>query len=215
MPAFTFARRSARVASRLLADETPIDQPAFKKRIREELEKVYPDRAGDFTQALMELGATVCGPNKKPACDGCPCREFCKGYSQGVAERLPVKTPKRGRRLEEMTVLILKCDGCYGLRKRNDRGLLASLWEFPNFPGKTDVQAALDKVEEFGLKPREIYKQVERKHIFTHVQWDMCGIYMEVAEQAGDLIWHTEEQLKENAALPTAFRQFLEEKENV
>ena len=70
-------------------------------------------------------------------------------------------------------------------------------------------------MEELGLKPREIIKQVERKHIFTHVEWDMRGVYMAVAEPKGTLSWHTREQLEKDAALPTAFRLFLEDTENV
>lgn len=204
-----------RLVARLTADETPIDLPAYKKQVRQALEEVYPDRAGDFTQALIELGATVCGPNKAPDCENCPCAGFCKAREMGMEQQLPVKLPKRGRRQEEKTVLILSCGDALGLCKRPDKGLLASLWEFPNFPGKADVEAALAKVEELGLKPREIIKQVERKHIFTHVEWDMRGVYMEVAEPKGTLSWHTREQLEKDAALPTAFRLFLEDTENV
>ena len=204
-----------RLAARLTADETPIDLPVYKKRVRQALAEVYPDRAGDFTQALIELGATVCGPNKAPDCENCPCVCFCKAREMGMEQKLPVKLPKRSRRQEEKTVLILSCGDALGLCKRPDQGLLASLWEFPNFPGKADIEAVLAKVEELGLKPREIIKQVERKHIFTHVEWDMRGVYVEVAETKGTLSWHTREQLEKDAALPTAFRLFLEDTENV
>ena len=66
-----------------------------------------------------------------------------------------------------------------------------------------------------GLHPREILRTVERKHIFTHVEWDMSGVYIEVAEKSGELIWLTGEQIERQAALPTAFRQFWEEIKNV
>ena len=66
-----------------------------------------------------------------------------------------------------------------------------------------------------GLHPRELLRQVERKHIFTHIQWNMKGIYLEVAEPAGSFQWFTAEQINTQAALPTAFRQFWElEEEN-
>jgi len=202
-----------RVAARLTDDNTPIDRPAFKKQVRQALEAVYPDRAGDFTQALMELGATVCGPNRKPDCDNCPCGAFCLGRIRGTAEGLPVKEPKRLRRREEKTVFLLRCDGRYGLCRRPDTGLLAGLWQFPNTEGKLSAEAAITKVEEMGLKPREILRQVERKHIFTHVEWDMCGIYMEVKEPVGMFFWLTADQIREEAALPTAFRQFWEDRD--
>ena len=204
-----------RVISRLTNDSTPIDMPAYKKLVQSQLEEIYPDRAGDFTQALMELGATVCGPNRKPDCDGCPCKAFCLANQHGTQEALPVKSPKRGRRLEEMTVFILHCDGKYALRKRENKGLLADLWEFPHVPGKLDAQSALNMVEEMGVKPAEIHRQVEKKHIFTHVEWGMCGIYMDVKNCGGELWWFTAEEIRTNAALPTAFRQFWEDRQNV
>ncbi len=204
-----------RVVSRLWDDATPIDLPAQKKKVWEALADIYPEDAGDFTQALMELGATLCGPNRKPACEDCPCRGFCLGYQRGTAERLPVKSPKKGKRVEEKTVFILSCDGKYALQKRPSKGLLAGLWQFPNGEGKLDARTALARVEEFGLRPRDILRQVERKHIFTHIVWDMCGIYLEVAEPGGDFSWFTAHEIREQAALPTAFRQFWEEIENV
>ena len=68
-----------RVISRITENDTPIDSPVYKKEVQTELEAVYPDAAGAFTQALMELGATICGPNWKPRCHECPCRELCGG----------------------------------------------------------------------------------------------------------------------------------------
>jgi A/G-specific adenine glycosylase len=204
-----------RVVSRLLCDETPIDSPKFKKAVRQWLEEIYPSRSGDFTQALMELGATLCGPNWKPRCEACPCREFCLGHLHGTAESLPVKSPKRGRRKEQRTVFILSCDGQYALQKRTNKGLLAGLWQFPNVTGKLEVTDAMKAVEEMGLIPTEIYRQVEKKHIFTHIEWEMRGIYMEVKTPEGDFSWFSGRQTNEQTALPTAFRQFWEEIDNV
>ena len=70
----------------------------------------------------------------------------------------------------------------------------------------------MERVEQMHLKPREILRTVERKHIFTHIRWRMRGVYMEVAEPAGDLVWMTVDEIDSNAALPTAFRQFWREK---
>ncbi len=204
-----------RVISRILDDSTPIDLPACKKNMQELLEKIYPPEAGDFTQALMELGATVCGPNRKPDCGACPCKEFCLGYLNGTAEELPVKLPKRTRRQEDRTVFILSCDGKYALEKRPNKGLLAGLWQFPNVSGKLSPEEALSRVEEMGLHPRQLMRSVERKHVFTHIQWDMRGVYIEVKEISDSLTWLTACEIEETAALPTAFRQFWEETENV
>ena len=200
-----------RVVARLRNDSTPVDLPACRKAVRQALAEVYPAQAGDFTQALMELGATVCGPNKKPDCGRCPCRGFCRGYQLGTAEGLPVRSPKKEKKTEEKTLFILSCDGRFALQKRQQTGLLAGLWQFPNTPGKLDVPAALEALAVMGLRPRELLRQVERTHIFTHRIWDMRGIYVEVSEAAGDFCWLTAAEIEARAALPTAFRQFWEE----
>ena len=200
-----------RLVSRLTDDASPIDTPVCKAAARKNLEAVYPQQAGDFTQALMELGATVCGPNREPDCENCPCKSFCLGHLNGTASQLPVKSPKKQRRQEDMTVFILRCGDRYALQKRPEEGLLAGLWQFPNIPEKRELQDAISYVEQKGIKPIEIIRQVEKKHIFTHIQWNMGGVYMEVSAEAGDYEWLTAEQIGETAALPTAFRQFWEE----
>jgi A/G-specific adenine glycosylase len=165
----------------------------------------------------MELGATVCGPNRAPNCENCPCRGICLGYQKGTAQQFPVKSPKKEKRQEDRTVFIFCCDGRYAVEKRPDKGLLAGLWQFPNVSNKLEVPQALEAAQNMGLQPREILREVERKHIFTHIQWNMKGIYLEVSEPAGDFQWFTPEQIRTQAALPTAFKQFwdLEDIENV
>ena len=201
-----------RVVSRLRDDPTPIDQPAAKKTVTELLRSIYPKNAGDFTQALMELGATLCGPNRKPDCEHCPCREICLGFQRGTAEQLPVKAPKKEKRQEDRTVFILSCNGTYALEKRPNKGLLAGLWQFPNVTGKLDTAQSLEALSRMGLTPKTLYKEIHRSHIFTHIRWDMTGLYLEVAEQAGPFLWFTENEITAQAALPTAFRQFWEER---
>ena len=204
-----------RVIARITNDGTPIDLPAYKKAVREQLEAIYPERAGDFTQALMELGATLCGPNWAPRCEECPCREFCLARKNGTAEKLPVKLPKKGRRMEDMTLFIASCDGRYAIRKRPGEGLLADLWEFPHVPGKLDTAEAMEAAQQLGLKPVEIFRSLDRKHIFTHIQWQMRGYFLEVTECTPGLKWLTAEEIRRDAALPTAFRQFWEEIDHV
>lgn len=200
-----------RVMSRILDDPSPIDLPATKAGVRNMLETVYPEEAGLFTQALMELGATLCGPNREPDCENCPCRGICLGYAHGTAKSLPVKAPKKEKRQEDRTVFLFSCDGKYALEKRSDKGLLAGLWQFPNVSGHLSTEDALKAAEALGLQPREIMREVFRKHIFTHIRWDMKGIYLEVSQPAGPFHWFTAEQIRTQAALPTAFRQFWEE----
>ena len=74
-----------RVIARLTENDTPIDLPARKREVAVQLAEIYPEEAGNFTQALMELGATLCGPNWKPRCAECPCAKFCLGNLRGSA----------------------------------------------------------------------------------------------------------------------------------
>ena len=204
-----------RLISRICNEATPIDAPAYKKKVQSRLEEIYPQRAGDFTQALMELGATICGPNRAPQCDACPCRGFCLGHIHGTAAQLPVKTPKKAKKQEEKTVFILSCGDAYALKKRPDTGLLAGLWEFPNVSGCLDMDAGMEMVKSWGLQPRQPLRQVERQHVFTHIHWQMRGLYLEVSERCGELEWFTADEISRQTALPTAFRQFWEEIDHV
>ena len=200
-----------RLLSRLLADSTPIDEPRQKKAVHALLAQVYPENAGEFTQALMELGATLCGPNRKPECESCPCGSICRAKQLGVQEQLPVKLPKKSRREEKITVFIASCGGKFALRKRPTAGLLAGLWEFPHTPGKLEAQQALEAAQVMGLAPENILRQLDKEHIFTHIRWDMRGVYLEAGAQSPDFVWMTPEEIEARAALPTAFRQFWEE----
>ena len=201
-----------RLVSRLRDDDRPIDDPKVKQEVTQALAEVYPRKARAFTQALMELGATLCGPNREPQCDGCPCKGFCLGYLRGTAKALPVKAPKKPKRVEEKTVYILRCGDRYALRKRENKGLLAGLWEFPNIPGRFSPEEALKELETLGIQPKQLEKAVSRKHIFTHIVWDMTGIYAEAESEAPGFTWLTAPELEASAALPTAFRLFWEEK---
>ena len=200
-----------RVLSRLLNDPAPIDLPVTKARITDALTAVYPEEAGAFTQALMELGATLCGPNRQPDCENCPCREFCLGCQKGTAPALPVKSPKKEKRQEDRTVFVLSCGDSYALEKRPAKGLLAGLWQFPNISGHPDLEEALEQLRGMGLQPKELYREVYRKHIFTHIIWNMKGIYLEVSDTGGGFRWFTKDEINTQAALPTAFRLFWEE----
>lgn len=199
-----------RVVTRLTDDHRPITAEKTKREIREALCKIYPiGKCGDFTQSLMELGATVCVPNGAPNCAVCPLRDICKSADGGWKD-LPVKEAKKPRRAEDKTVFVLTCDGGYAVRKRSDSGLLAGLWEFPNVEGTLDTKKALTQAENWGVHPSAIEKTVDRTHIFTHVEWRMHCVYLQCRTRTEDFVWATKEQLEKEIALPTAFRMFYE-----
>ncbi len=199
-----------RVFARLSADETSIDQPKVKKEVTASLCAIYPKgHCGDFTQSLMELGATVCIP-KAPRCNLCPLLEICEGYKKGVAATLPKRTPKSARAISEKTVFYLYKDRTIALSKREEKGLLAGLWELPNTEGKLSVGDAVRLAESWGLAPDAPVRSLERVHIFTHVEWHMRCYYIPCKKMPSSFVWAKEEDLETAFPLPTAFRMFLE-----
>ena len=208
-----------RVVTRLTDCHDDILDPKTKKAVREQIQAVMPAEPGDiriFNQATMELGATVCVPNGPPKCEVCPAREICLGRLRGTAESLPVKKPKKARRVEEKTVFLLLRDGRAALRRRGDAGLLAGLWEFPNVEGTLDEKTAPGAVSAWGLTPKVWNNKLAAKHIFTHVEWRMTGYTLEVTgDGPAEFQWVDAAGL-ESHAVPSAFaRYYVEAKEHL
>ena len=200
-----------RVSARYLADETCVDEPAYKTRVTQQLEQVYPaGQCGAFTQSLMELGATVCTP-RSPKCAICPLRDSCRGLQEGSAEHLPRKTPKKEKQLMRKSVFLLQHGDQIALCRRRSEGLLAGLWELPNTDEPFSPQQALSWAAAQNLQPSALMRQVHRVHIFTHIRWEMDGFFIRCAAAPDVFVWQTPEQIRHDYALPTAFRKFLEE----
>jgi A/G-specific adenine glycosylase len=184
---------------------------AVKKRIGDALRAIYPpERRGDFTQSLMELGAVVCVPNGPPKCDSCPAHALCRARKDGTALSLPVKAPKADKRRETRTVFILTCEDRLALRRRDGGGLLAGLWELPNVAGRLDETDAVATAAGWGARPAALLKATERRHVFTHVRWDMTCYHIRCRKQAPDFIWATPDELQRTYPLPTAFKKCLD-----
>ena len=198
-----------RVAARLCDYHGCTDDPKVKKAITSALAEIYPPEAGNFTQALMELGATVCLPNGAPRCEVCPVAPHCLARKNGTIDDLPVRKPKKPRRQEDMTVFLLSCGSRVALRKRPDTGLLAGLYEFPHLPGILSAEETIKAAEDWGLSPDYLEKLVTRNHIFTHIQWNMTGARLHCETTNSEFIWVSREAVGRDYALPTAFRQFL------
>jgi A/G-specific adenine glycosylase len=200
-----------RVMARLTEDFRNILSPQFKAHVTQQLRQVYPQAdCGMLTQALMELGATVCVPNGAPHCRECPLAAICMAAQQGSAAILPVREKKMNRRTEERTVFVLQCSGKIAIRKRPAHGLLSGLWELPNVEGFLDAQAAATLCAQWGTKPQEVEKIVERRHIFTHITWEMRGVFLQCAAESPEFVWAAPQELAEVYSLPTAFRCVLD-----
>lgn len=202
-----------RVFARLLGSGVNIAQPATKKLFAAGIRRLIPpDRPGDFNQALMELGATVCLPNGQPKCGVCPLSGHCRGYELGIAETLPVKPPKKPRRQETLTVLIIKDPaGRVALRQRPEKGLLAGMWEYPHVPEYLTADQTARQLKLWRLGEAEITELPAAKHVFTHVEWHMVGYKARLFTPAPVLpgwVWCSVDELREKYAIPSAFRAY-------
>jgi A/G-specific adenine glycosylase len=161
-----------RVLARLFDVTAPARSPAGEKILWELAEAhLPPGRAGDYNQALMDLGARVCTP-KKPACPLCPLAGLCLAYTRGVQEQRPVTQPRPAVPHHTVTAAVIRRAGQVLIARRPQRGLLAGLWEFPGGKlqdGETladclkreiceELQAEIEVKEPLGVY----------RHAFTH-----------------------------------------------
>jgi len=195
-----------RVIARITGDSGDITTPAMKKRVTAALAEVIPLEApGDFNQALMELGATICLPNGAPLCEKCPAAHLCRAFQEGRTGELPVKAAKKARRVEERTVYLLFRGDSVALRRRPDRGLLAGLWEYPN-----ELEGDVDWPARWGLAVSKLEKAGTGKHIFTHIEWHMTALAGELDGPAlpDGWVWADRQSLRDVYAVPNAFQSF-------
>lgn len=199
-----------RLCSRLLCDSRPVGGADVRRDYTRWLTPAYEQHdPGLLTQSLMELGATVCGPNGPPGCGRCPLAALCLARAAGRAEALPVRAAKKARRAEQKTVFLLRCGDRLAVCRRPKTGLLASLWELPNVPGLLAPQEAAAQAEAWGVKPVSLLEQTARRHIFTHIEWELRGFSFSCACESARFTWADAAALRGRVALPTAFRQFL------
>jgi A/G-specific adenine glycosylase len=195
-----------RVVARITGDTGDITTPGMKQRVAKQLQDILPVKnPGDFNQAMMELGATVCLPNGAPLCQGCPAAGFCVARQEERTGELPVKAAKKARRVEERRVFLLFHDGQVALRRRPERGLLAGLWEYPN-----ELEGGDELLKRWGIVPKSITEAGEGKHIFTHIEWRMRALAVETAGESlpQGWIWADRAALAGEYALPNAFSAF-------
>ncbi|MEM9288887.1 MAG: A/G-specific adenine glycosylase [Pseudomonadota bacterium] len=152
-----------RVTSRLYTIETPL--PAAKVEIKAKVEALTPqDRPGDFAQAMMDLGATLCTP-KAPKCLICCWREACAAHAIGIEERFPIKPQKKPKPVRYGTVFWIERNGQAFLIRRPERGLLGGMLALvsTDWDAEAPVPAAPCSAE-WQVLPNEV------KHVFTHFE---------------------------------------------
>ena len=213
-----FGRREAavdgnvlRVVTRLTDDHSDVALPQTKKAIRSQVQNIFPEAKADtriFNQSLMELGATVCLPNGAPLCHRCPAAEFCAAHLTDCAQELPVKPPKKARKVEERTVYLIFRSGRVALRRRPARGLLAGLWEYPN-----ELASESGGLRQWGLSAPVLERAGTGIHIFSHVEWRMTALTGELAgpELPEGWVWADRNALRDVYAVPNAFQSFAQQ----
>ena len=196
-----------RVFARLFDVQEPADSPAGEKRLWALAEEhLPPGRAGDYNQALMDLGATICIP-KNPRCLLCPLSELCQARILGVQEQRPVRKPKKEVPHYIVTAAVIQRDGKILLAKRPANGLLGGMWEFPG--GKLEAGESLPE----GLQ-REIREELAAEirvgepfgiyqHAYTHFHITLHAFLCQLADgeprplEAEEIKWLTVAELGE------------------
>ena len=197
-----------RVIARLYAIETPM--PRAKKQIYERGQALVPERAGDFAQALMDLGSAICTP-KLPACKNCPLNADCLGRKRGIQETLPVKAPKMVRPLKRGAAFVVQDKtGAVLLRKRPDKGLLASMLEPPLGPWTEKFPSASAALKQAPFAADWKKRAGVVRHGFTHFELEIevyAAALSKRPKTEGQ--WTPAEKLRD-VALPTVMRKIVE-----
>ncbi|WP_323704423.1 A/G-specific adenine glycosylase [Mammaliicoccus sp. Dog046] len=159
-----------RVWSRLNNNHSDIALQSTKKTFEEELQPFVESESGDFNQAMMELGATMCTP-KKPLCLMCPVQSHCQAFENGTVDQLPVKKKKvKKKTIDYLVLYITNRNGDILVRQR-DTKLLNGMWEFPMFESDTSIHTIEDELDAvIDMQTEPIFTT---KHIFTHMTWNM------------------------------------------
>jgi len=194
-----------RVLARLHGVTDPL--PGARKRLdalASEMASVL--RPGDFAQALMDLGATVCTP-RRPACDRCPWMKACAAHGRGNPESYPVKGPKKAKPTRRgVAFWTARRDGAVLLRRRPEKGLLGGMMEVPSTEWR---EAAWSLDEASVLAPadgpwRPLPGVV--RHTFTHFHLELMVLAADTDGEGVDGVWSPVDGLS-NHALPTVMKK--------
>ena len=211
-----------RVVARLCAYGEDVLSPVAKRAVTAAVAAAQPqDRAADFNQALIELGAIVCTPNGVPKCEECPLRDACLARAEGLETTLPVRKKAAPRKITPKTVLILRDGERVALCRRPDTGLLAGLYEPPTLQGHFSEEELRALLLKGGIDPLYLTPLENAKHIFTHLEWHMVGFEIILREEdvakisnipldgaEKGLFFAPREEIDESYAIPGAYRAY-------
>ena len=204
-----------RVVARLFAVATPL--PAVKPELRRLARTFAPQRrAGDFAQAMMDLGATIC-TSKNPVCAFCPWNDACAAYARGDAQSFPRRIPKREGALRRGAAFVARrSDGYVLLRTRPPKGLLGGMTEVPTTAWSKDFEdsEALAAAPRFGSARQKIrWRRIPGvvRHVFTHFPLELSVYVAEIPARTrapSGVRWVAMSELAEEA-LPSLMRKVV------
>ncbi|MEM7461417.1 MAG: A/G-specific adenine glycosylase [Pseudomonadota bacterium] len=196
-----------RVMSRVHELTTPL--PKVKTEIRSIVQDAVPkNRPGDFAQAMMDLGATICTP-KRPACILCPLESTCRGYASGSQELFPFKAAKQKKPVRTGAAFVaIDHDGAVFLQRRPDSGLLGGMSGVPTTEWTSEVGAVTDASNAPFSGDWE--KAGKVRHTFTHFHLELTVWRAEIDDSAcdSDGRWSNQNSLPEEA-LPTVMKKVI------
>ena len=204
-----------RVTARLFAVETPL--PKAKPKLKQLSETLTPAMfAGDFAQALMDLGATVCTP-RNPSCMMCPLHAECRGRAKGIEATLPRKAPKAARPERNCLAFIaMRADGDVLLRKRGPRGLLANMIEVPSTEWGEDPVDVDDALASPPVKADWWAVPGAVVHTFTHFRLTVTVFRAVVPADVSLTLWAEQDRCRwvprdklGDEALPSVMKKIL------
>ncbi|MBS0222112.1 MAG: A/G-specific adenine glycosylase [Proteobacteria bacterium] len=201
-----------RVIARLYAIETPL--PDAKAEINLRTAALVPQRrAGDYAQAMMDLGATVCTP-RNPRCVICPLMAACEGRRRNIAEELPRRAPKADKPTRRGLAFVLsRKDGAVLLRKRPAKGLLGGMDEVPSSDWREGALLIPEALKQAPVPARWKVLQGGVRHTFTHFHLELAVAHAiattsGLAKLAPGSAWCTIDQMTERA-LPSVMRKVI------
>jgi A/G-specific adenine glycosylase len=185
-----------RVLARYLGEREPVNDKAVETRLWEIAERYTPHaRNADYTQAIMDLGATLC-TRSKPNCPACPLLSHCKAYADDLTTLLPAKKATRGIPTRTATFLILQSGQHVLLLKRPSQGIWGGLWSLPEISGVPDKKLIRQFCQtEFHLHAEQYTVQPPFRHTFSHYHLDIHPVIIHTAMPAkvmecAEQIWY-------------------------
>jgi len=213
--AFSFNQKKAILdgnVKRVLARYFLINQwtglPKIEKKLWGDAESLLPHKnIAIYTQALMDLGATVC--NKKPLCDACPLNKTCLAFQRNKVHLVPVPRPLKKIPTESTHMVLIKHHDEVLLIKRPQGGIWGGLWSLPQYENKS-MTAKVWVKKHFGLETSLIQKDLKASTTFTHYKLDITYNVLEAKSQHAKLphTWLTLNSL-EGAAIPSIIKKIL------